>query len=367
MNRLPPNGSASPSLFTPIRFKDFAVSWAGPNPLGPGFAFGSEDGRVLLTDEAGVPFQEQIRESITDEAINGIAGSGMSLAVSSRDEVVLLTWTAADPHKKAISGISSGAHGIITAASGSYVAPLGRGGIMILPPNSVRPDDPIGLITPGKEGSYSYRVIALTGPGGKDLLICAARQGGMGVTEYDGGPGNFPMKVLTFVGLDLVDVCAVGGTPDSPAVAGVGRDGTLLLVRDALNNQNPVTIKFEGINGTAYRLLSARGHLFVLTSRGLFGLMNLGERLVKGLLAEAFTTPILVVPMEAVDANLIGDRWLLVTRPDEVLKFDVELIDRIMPENRLNGEVRDATAETLTPDWKVHTVQQASRSLEGAV
>src|SRR5207302_6899461 len=37
MNRLPKNGSAPGPLFTPIRFKDFDVSWAGPHPLQPGF------------------------------------------------------------------------------------------------------------------------------------------------------------------------------------------------------------------------------------------------------------------------------------------------------------------------------------------
>jgi hypothetical protein len=368
MNRLPPNGSMSRPLYTPIQFKDFEVSWAGPNPLGPGFAFGSEDGRVLMTDETGVPLPKKVQESITGEAINGIAGSGMSFAVSSRSEVTLVTWTAKDPDRKAVSGIPVGAHGITVAPSGHYVAPLGRTGIMILSPTSTGPNDPIGVITPQKEGLYFYRVIALPSRGGKDLLVCAARQGGMGIREFQPGqPDTIRMKVLTFAGLDLVDVCAVGSTPDVPAVAGVGRDGTLLLVRDALQDQNPVTIKFESIQGTAYRLLSARGHLFLLTSRGLYGLMNLGERLLHGRAMDQLTTSIFTVPMEAVDANIVGDRWLLVTMPDEVLKFDVDLIDRSTPEDSRNGEIREVIAEKLTPDWQVQSVQQRSSQLAGAM
>src|SRR5262245_20409897 len=123
MNRLPPNGGPSRPLFTPIRFKDFDVSWAGPNPFGPGFAFGSEDGKVLMADEAGLRLPKQVNESITGEAINGVAGSGMSFAISSRSEVALVTWTANDPDRKAVSGILYGAHGITVAPSGHYVAP----------------------------------------------------------------------------------------------------------------------------------------------------------------------------------------------------------------------------------------------------
>ena len=73
------------------------------------------------------------------------------------------------------------------------------------------------------------------------------------------------------------------------------------------------------------------------------------------------------LPMEAVDANVVGDRWLLVTIAGEVLKFDVDLIDRSAPGDSRNGEIREVIAEKLTPDWQVHSVQQRSRQLAGAV
>ena len=365
MNRVSANGDASRSLFMPIRLKDFDVSWAGPNPFGPGFAFGSVDGRVLFTDEAGVPLQNQIRESVTSEAINGIAGTGTSMAVSTRSEVTLLTWTAAEPDKKAISGIPDGAHGITMTSDGNYVAPLGRRGVMILPPTSTGPNDPIRAINPNKEGLYIYRVVVGSDNAGNDLLACAARQGGMGITEVRSGQTKYNMRLATFSGLDLVDVCFVGGSADAPAVAGVGRDGALLLVRDALRDQNPKTMKFNSVQGTVYRLLCARGHLFALTNKGLYALMGLGDRLIRGLSSDKFDTRIFVVPMEAVDANLIGDRWLLITMPDEVLRLDLDLLERSNPENSRNGKFQEVPAETFTPDWQ--NTQHRSKQLAGAV
>jgi hypothetical protein len=319
-----------------------------------------------MTDEAAVPVDKAKDGSISGEAINGIAASGMSLAVSSRREITLRTWTAANPERITVSGVPHGAHGIIVTPSGNFLAPLGRDGVMIIRPNS-RPNDPVGVLTGDRDGLVFYRVIAIPRLEGRDLLVCATRQGGMGITEIQWGQDTYNMKLATFAGLDVVDVCAISGPPDTPAIAGIGREGTLLLVRDALNDEHPVTIKFSSVLGTAYRLLSARGHVFVLTSCGLYGLMNLGDRLVKGLITEQFTTPILVVAVEAVDANLVDDRWLLVTMPDEVLKFDLDLIDQNIPDARLNGQFPEAIPETLTPNWKVRRLTQRSRQLAGAV
>src|SRR5262249_36964173 len=162
--------------------------------------------------------------------------------------------------------------------SGYFVAPLGRAGIMMLRAGS-GPDDPVGVITSDKEGLYFYRVLTMAGRQGQDLLACAARKGGIGITEIRWGQNTYNIELATFAGLDVVDVCAVNADPGSPAIAALGRDGTLILVRDALHDNAPLSLKFDTVQGTAYRLLSAGGHLFLLTSRGLYGLMKLGERL----------------------------------------------------------------------------------------
>jgi hypothetical protein len=194
---------------------------------------------------------------------------------------------------------------------------------------------------------YFCRTLARKGRNGKDLLLCAARHGGIGIVEVRWGDVNYSMRTAVSSEVDAVDVCFVGGEPEAPAVAAVGRDGSLFLVRDVLHDKKPVKMKFDTVRGRVYRILSTRGHLFLLTSIGLYGLMNLGNRLMQGLPAGKFTTPIFVVPLEAVDASLVGARWLPVIMPDEVLRFDLDLIDTNMPEDVQEGETRKAAVGTV--------------------
>lgn len=294
--------------------------------------------------------------SPSGEAINGIASIGRSIAVASRQEVMVYTRTKKHPEPRAHLMVPHGAHGIIATPGGYYVAPLGGTGIMMMKADSAD-GDPVGVMTAEKESMYFCRVLARRGGPGKDLLICAARQGGIGVAEVRWGDSICNMRTATFPELDAVDVCFVGGEPESPTLAAVGRDGSLILARDMLHDEKPLTMKFDTVKGRAYRLFSARGHLFLLTSSALYGLMNLGARLVHGLPSGKFTTPIFMMPLEAVDASLIGDRWLTVVMPDEVLRFDLELIHDNTPEE---------TSEAIEKPWECEEIRAGSRELAGA-
>lgn len=355
MNRLPPN-APQPALYAALRLPNFDASWAGPNPLGPGFCFGSEDGRLLYTDEAGLPLGTPTRVSPSGEAINGVARSGQWMAASTREDVTMGSLA----EKKHVVVFPLGAHGVTAAPSGNFVAPLGRAGIMLLQPGST-PDDSVGVLTSDKPGMYFYRVAALPGRDGKDLLVSACRDGGIGITELRWGEPAYQMGVVRFDGLDVIDVCAVASRPESPAVAALGRDGTLILVRNAFHSEKPVTIKFNTVQGTAYRLLASGQNVFVLTSSGLHGLMGLASRLVIG--SGTFHTRILVVRMEAVDANLAGDRWLLAVTPDEIRKFDIVAIEHNDSECIDGAELSEATPETLAPNWEMYGVPQRSTQL----
>jgi hypothetical protein len=344
MNGAPLNGGTPRQFFTPIRMPGVEVSCVAPNPFRAGFSVGTDNGEVKFTDEGGAILGE-MNGSPSGEAINGIASFANSIAVSSRQEVMLRTWAPENLKNLAVFKAPHGAHGVSATPGGYYVAPLGDAGIMMMKAGSGH-GDPVGVMTTEKESMYFYRVLARRGRDGKDLLVCAARQGGIGIAEVRWGDNTFNMRTATFPELDVVDVCFVGGGPESPALAAVGRDGSLILVRDMLHDQKPVTMRFATVQGRAYRLLSARGHLFLLTSSALYGLMNLGNRLMRGLPSGKFTTPILTVQLKAVDASLIDDRWLPVVMPDEVLRFDLDLIDANIPEDIGDGEVRPATVKT---------------------
>jgi hypothetical protein len=360
------NGAEQPVLFKSIAIEGFDVTWAGENPLGSGFAYGSDDGRMIVADETGDPRTKPMKVTRFEEAINGIASFHASFAVSTRREVSFHSITSIQPPMLASAYAPHGSHGVTVAPSGHFVGALGRTGIMMARAAATGGDF-FGVLLPGKEGMYFYRVIAEKGANGRDFLACAIRRHGIGVAEVLWGQNAYNMRTATFGGLDVVDVCSLGGTPESPSIAAIGADGTVLLVHDAMRNENPATIKFDTVEGTAYRILSTQGHVFVLTDRGLFVLMGLAENLITGAVSEDSVTPLFVVPMEAVDANLVGDRWLLVVMPDEVRIFDVQQIVADTPGQMPDAGVRPVRLTKLTPEWQfgqqVSAVQQESGQL----
>ena len=72
----------------------------------------------------------------------------------------------------------------------------------------------------------------------------------------------------------------------------------------------------------------------------------------------------LVMPMEGADANLSGDRWLLVVMPDGVRRYDVDRIHDSVPDFISRGEIQEMQPRTISPNWKHQRIQQ-SRQLVG--
>jgi hypothetical protein len=172
----------------------------------------------------------------------------------------------------------------------------------------------------------------MEGTAGRDLLVCAGRRGGLGVTQVEWGETSHHLRYALFDGTDIVDVCRLDPDPRSSAIAALGRDGSLFFVRNALNELERVsTVKFRSVTGTAYRVLRGSNDVFVLTSAGLFVLSDLVRRFIERPTEEEVNTDILALPMDAVDFSIVNDRWLLLVMPDEVLKGDLEEIRRAKP------------------------------------
>jgi len=157
---------------------------------------------------------------------------------------------------------------------------------------------------------------------GKDVVACAARLGGVIGIELSTPSSVRPVFSLSRQGMDVVDVCALGG--GSLAVAAVGRDGTIVLSRNVLSDASPATVKLPYVQGIAYRLLHARGDLILLTSKALYALHGLAARFLAGEDVEHRVTAGKCWPVEAVDANLAGDRWLLIVLVDGVVRIDLD-------------------------------------------
>jgi hypothetical protein len=362
MNTFAENGDRFIVPFTRIGFPEgFEVCWAGPHPFEQGFCFGSLDGRILFTDEEGVQLIPLEDGSVSKEAINGIARVEIWVAVSTRQEVNFkrLLGTEGSPRSRLM--IPYGAHDITTTASGYFIAPLGRTGMMALRP-PFTPETRVTIYS-FAEGLYTYRVIGLRSFAGTEVLACACRLGGIAVGEFSGAQQKLPMTAATFKGLDVVDICPLDPGADSLAAAALGRDGTLILSRDVLQDKKPLTMKFSSVKGIAYRALSCRGDIYLLTSKGLYVLGELASRFLDKKLVNGITTPVLPLSMEAVDMNLAANRWLLVVMANEVRKFDVELIHQSIPDQLRDGEFQEFQEAALNPDWERFDIEQTTKEI----
>lgn len=355
MSSAPQNGGASRRLFTVVRREGFEVSWVGHNPFADGFCYGSEDGRYLLTDDNGLDMGGPAKGSVSGEAINSVVRSGTWLAISTRAEINFIGKPEGSGKMEAIV-FPYGAHGVSVLPDGHFVAPLGRTGLAVM-----RPDihEPVTLLEAKKDEFYFYRAVALHGTAGQNPLVCAGRLGGVGITEYVEGRQKQSLRTVTFDHLDVVDVCSIGTAEHPLAMAALDQDGAVILFRDALRDKKPLTMRCEAVTGRAYRLLSCKGDLYVLTSNGLYGLLSLAERYLNDVFAGGLLPLTFNDKMDAIDANMVRDRWLMVVLADEVRKYDVQLIHQEGRDLR-GGEIREIQP---TPEWNEQDMPQTARDL----
>src|SRR5437762_3000567 len=88
----------------------FQVCWAGPNPLGSGFCFGSDDGRLLLVDEDGKELGDASVFSPSREPVNGVAGLKNFVAVSTRADVSIFEFKGTEEIVRSV--LHAGSHGV---------------------------------------------------------------------------------------------------------------------------------------------------------------------------------------------------------------------------------------------------------------
>lgn len=332
------------------------MSWAGRGPRGDDFCFGSDDGRLLLTDSMGRNADKPLKTR-TDEAINGVAFIEGRMAVSTRSELVVFSRTE-DGSPPRPATVPTGTHGVIASSDGYFIAPLGIAGLMFAKPTL---DSRLEVVISNPQGSeFSfYGVTCLQRKSGQTVLACAARKGGVAAMLFNGQDEPRNVRALSFEGLDVVDICPLESCEFEAGVAAVARDGTLILFRDVLTDPKVLTVRYAPIEGTAYRLLNAHGKLFLLTSEGLYVITELLDRFAEGSVGD-YDVPILSVPMEAVDANLGGDHWILIVMPDEVLRLDLNLLDQDKPSNVGLDGFQKARGLTMNPHWTERQVKQTN-------
>ncbi len=360
MTSLPANLNGDRDLLVPIRFEGFEVSWVGASPYKDLFAFGSEDGRFLFADAEGRVRQPPQRATLSGEAINGLAFFQRWMCVSTRDEIVLWTLPIGTGDSSKGAKFAGGGHGVLVGHSGTFLAPLGRGGLLSCRPREGK-EQIVNICKGVAEDAYFYRSISLQTEDHREIVACAARRGGIVAMELKDEDQRPKQSSLRFAGLDVVDLCPLG-MASAPKAAALGKDGTIVLFRDVLHESQPLTVTYDFVRGTAYRILSTRGYLFVLTSEGMYVIAGLVERFLQGAPDNA-VTPVLPLPMEAVDAYLGGEQWVWIVMPDGVLRLDVALLAQPAAAKRMQDEFTNRSPEKITVDWQKREVDQYSRAI----
>ncbi len=303
----------------------FEISWAGANPFGDGYCFGSESGLLQFMDKDIKPMGPVLKASLSGEAINSVVGIGTWFAVSTRQEIAFFG-KATKGAKPEVRHMPFGAYHLACTASRFFVAALGRAGLMLADGDISK--DEITVISPGSDNEmFAYRLLTLVGDGRNEIIVCAGRSGGILFCQWHPTQSATNMQSMVFSNLDVIDVCSIGNLSKPRAIAGASVDGSIILSKDVLNEKKPSTIKFKSLPGVVYRLVQCRGHLFALTSEGLFCLWKLAQDFTAGNNEKTrFETPILAIPMKAIDVNVVMNRFLAVVKIDGIDIIDVDSI-----------------------------------------
>ena len=342
-------------LLLDIPTGDFEVVWAGPNPTGgSGFCFGSEDGRMLLTDDRGRPAGPPVEVAASREAVNGIVVNGDYLAVGTRADVTV--WSGVGENvltRRAV--VPAGAHALATTSRGVLVASSGRLGWLLLDPAGGSVTSTGGSPNQLARREYFYQTVVLRDEAGQDVLACAMRQGGVGVARLPDPGRPFQFHTVALPSFDAVDICPLG---HGLAVAVAGRDGAIVLSRDAIAGQDAQARNLTLLRGDIYRLACCQGHLVVLTSQALYVLLDVATEFLAAPDALPAPAPVFTLPVKGVDANVAADRYVLVvTDENVVLRVDVQALAAGASAGSLNGAVVPSAGPVTKPQWPIRGVE----------
>jgi hypothetical protein len=293
------------------------ASCAVGSPLTPGYCFGFEDGTIGFATPDGRFRTAPIKVSPSGEAINGIAFKGDLLAASTRSDVVLTQMPLPAPGGKFERAVfHGGAFDVVPTATRGFAAPMGRRGIMLLEDNHSK-RTVVRIFKPPGDDINAYKIACVPNLSGGELIACAARRRGLLAMSLSAGELRDHGRRLRPSGVDFVDVSPMGYEEFPYAVAGLGIDSSIHLVKDLLNDRSFKTLHFHAPGETAYRVLATEGHIFLLTNKRLCVFLGMAERFLRGLSLEGLFFAH-TLDVEAVDISLTPDRMLLITMLDSV-------------------------------------------------
>lgn len=317
-----------------LHWPDVEISCAVEAHLAEFLCIGTENGKIgYLTLNGGIgsaPSEGgQGRPVLRDvapsgDAINGIAFSGQYCAVTTRSDIVV-----GQVGRTASIVLDMGAHDVVATPSGGFVASRGIEGLVFLDPSQAAFASRPWKI-PGKP-LYLYKLACLGRRESDDVFVSAARKDGIATIIRQGRTGRFQLR--TIPGLDVVSVCTLGSSRHPNAIAAIATDLSLILIRDGLTLAERKIFNLGSGRETAYRVLRAQGHLVVLTDSRVILLKDF----VSWVVDETSGGDMVVFEYEvqAVDASIAFDRWLLIVEPDGLKIIDInEMVQSRSPFSR---------------------------------
>jgi hypothetical protein len=301
------------------------MTWAGPGLTEERFLFGSEDGYIY---ESGIqaPLSESYPYPAVDqsESVNGVAhtvyGSALYVAASTRAEIKIHRFE--EGHPPTSHHCDFGTHGIYPTAHKGFIAPLGPDGAVTIGPG---PDGSFfrGELVSSGVKPYFYKLASLGqyGGGGQEIFAVACRSDGLAAIElprYD-RPKLIKLGKIRSTKFDFVGICSIGNQSSPRAVVALGRDRSMHFTRDLISDPHYTTLRFPASAGTAYKILSVRGHVLLLTARGLYVFANAAAGFLRGAQIGGWTT-VRFLPVEAIDFNVAFEKWVLIVTPEQVIR-----------------------------------------------
>jgi len=306
------------------------VTWAGEGLQDDRFLFGTENGIVLECGIHGsLVNMHSLRLSKDEESINGIAcyfdENALHLAATTRTDIILNSFFVS-PMKRQRWHAGFGSHGIKRTPSNYFVAPAGPSGIVVLmldangeiQVQSVLARDELRYF-------YDYATLGLDQGIGPEISACACRSDGLVFFHLEPGSGLNSIK-SSKVGekiVDFIGVISIRSSEYPLALIGLGKNRSLHFFRDPLHSPVIDSLEFPFVPGTAYKLLRHGAHVILLTSKGICIVQDIisqyhrgenigGERRVR------------FIEIEAIDINIVFDKWLLVVTTYGVVRMDLE-------------------------------------------
>lgn len=314
-----------------------AVSWVGECPWMRSLCFGGEDGSLVFLpgDEASGKKKPLSIRPATD-TINAVAFSGEFIAISSRNEVLVGKRASRDDPRPNFLPHSfiGGGHGVEASNTGAFLAPIGDQGLLILAHDDGQMNAHIAW---HQDVPFNfYRLVRLGEGHAGEVFAAAARRDGLAAVNFADGTLTAPMIQHRFNGHDIVDVCSLNDPRFPLAAACVSRECAIFLMRDVLGTEAPVTLNYGGLEGTAYTLLSAQGHLLLLTDQELIVFPEVAARFLQG---DSLDRPLAIVssPVNAAEAFLLGNQSVLLIEEDSTVA-EIQVVDLV-------GRLADETAE----------------------